>query len=53
MHFKRILFVVAAVAAIGTAQLCAAAAGGEIVKADPSKHFDSKGNAPSKFTIDL
>jgi len=30
-----------------------AAGGGAIVTADPSKHFDPKGNMPSKFTIEL
>jgi alkyl sulfatase BDS1-like metallo-beta-lactamase superfamily hydrolase len=30
-----------------------AAGGGAIVAADPSKHFDPKGNAPSKFTVEL
>jgi len=29
-----------------------AAGGGEIVKSDPSKHFDPKGNPPSKYTIE-
>ena len=29
-----------------------AAAGGEIVKSDPTKHFDSKGKLPSKFTAE-
>ena len=30
-----------------------AAGGGEIVKADPNKHFDPKGKLPSEFTIEL
>jgi alkyl sulfatase BDS1-like metallo-beta-lactamase superfamily hydrolase len=30
-----------------------AAGGGAIVKADPSKHFDLKGQEPSKFTIEF
>jgi alkyl sulfatase BDS1-like metallo-beta-lactamase superfamily hydrolase len=30
-----------------------AAGGGAIVAADPSKHFDPKGKAPSKFTVEL
>jgi alkyl sulfatase BDS1-like metallo-beta-lactamase superfamily hydrolase len=30
-----------------------AAAGGEIVASDPSKHFDPKGKQPSKFTIEV
>lgn len=30
-----------------------AAGGGDIVAADPSKHFDPKGKMPSKFTIEL
>ena len=29
-----------------------AAGGGEIVKSDPKKHFDSKGKLPSKFTVE-
>jgi len=30
-----------------------AAGGGDVVTADPSKHFDPKGKPPSKFTIEL
>ncbi len=30
-----------------------AAGGGGVVTADPSKHFDSKGKMPSKYTIEL
>lgn len=30
-----------------------AAGGGDVVTADPSKHFDPKGKMPSKFTIEL
>lgn len=30
-----------------------AAGGGGVVTADPTKHFDSKGKMPSKFTIEL
>jgi len=30
-----------------------AAGGGDIVTADPSKHFDAKGKAASKFTVEL
>ena len=30
-----------------------AAGGGEIVKADPNKHFDPKGKRPSEFTIEF
>lgn len=30
-----------------------AAGGGDIIKTDPSKHFDSKGKQPSEFTIEL
>src|SRR3954454_9787068 len=29
------------------------AGGGDIVAADPTKHFDPKGKPPSKFTIEL
>lgn len=32
---------------------CLAAGGGEIVTADPSKHFDPKGKMPSEYTIKL
>ena len=32
---------------------CFAAGGGEIVKADPNKHFDPKGKLPSEFTIEF
>ena len=32
---------------------CFAAGGGEIVKADPTKHFDPKGKMPSEFTIEF
>lgn len=35
---------------VGTAL---AAGGGDIVTADPSKHFDPKGKAASKFTVEL
>jgi alkyl sulfatase BDS1-like metallo-beta-lactamase superfamily hydrolase len=30
-----------------------AAGGGDIVKADPSKHFDAKGKPPSDYTVEL
>ncbi|UCX05197.1 alkyl/aryl-sulfatase [Shewanella glacialimarina] len=30
-----------------------AAGGGAVIKSDPTKHFDEKGKAPSKFTIEL
>ena len=30
-----------------------AAGGGDILKADPTKHFDPKGKTPSKFTVEL
>ena len=30
-----------------------AAGGGDIIKADPTKHFHPKGKTPSKFTIEL
>lgn len=30
-----------------------AAGGGEIIKADPSRHFDPKGKAPSKYTVEV
>ena len=38
---------------IAVAVSCLAAGGGKIVAADPSKHFDPKGNLPSEFTIEL
>ena len=51
----RVLLVIALVAALfgfhsGTSH---AAGGGGVVSADPTKHFDSKGKMPSKFTIEL
>jgi alkyl sulfatase BDS1-like metallo-beta-lactamase superfamily hydrolase len=51
---RRSLMVVS-VAAYGSlhAGTVFAAGGGEIVQADPSKHFDSKGKPPSEFTIEL
>jgi len=39
--------------AIVVAATSFAAGGGKIVTADPSKHFDPKGNLPSEFTIEL
>jgi linear primary-alkylsulfatase len=35
---------------LGFSALANAAGGGGVVKSDPSKHFDAKGNEPSKFT---
>src|SRR5262249_10266765 len=53
-HGKTLVIAVMVVAAIGAiTRFAVAAAGGDVVKADATKHFDSKGNAPSKFTIDL
>jgi alkyl sulfatase BDS1-like metallo-beta-lactamase superfamily hydrolase len=43
----------AIVLALGLATEVLASGGGAIVKADPSKHFDSKGKMPSKYTIEL
>lgn len=43
----------AIVLGIGLAGQALAAGGGEIIKADPSKHFDPKGNAPSKYTVEV
>ena len=41
------------VLALGFAAQAFAAGGGDIVTADPSKHFDPKGKMPSKYTIEL
>ncbi len=41
------------IAIIAIAATSFAAGGGKIVAADPSKHFDAKGNEPSTFTIEL
>ena len=35
-----------------TTTVAVAAGGGAVVASDPSKHFDTKGKEPSKFTID-
>ncbi|MFT6910026.1 MAG: alkyl sulfatase BDS1-like metallo-beta-lactamase superfamily hydrolase [Oleiphilaceae bacterium] len=53
MVYKTIrkLSVILLACGIGTSVF--AAGGGSVVTADPSKHFDAKGNAPSKFTIEL
>ena len=45
--------VVTAVGLACFAGQASAAGGGAIVTADPSKHFDPKGKAPSTFTIEL
>jgi alkyl sulfatase BDS1-like metallo-beta-lactamase superfamily hydrolase len=45
-----ILFMVVCLMISGTVF---AAGGGDVVTADPSKHFDPKGKMPSKFTIEL
>ncbi len=37
----------------GVTGIALAAGGGDVVTADPTKHFDSKGKMPSKFTIEL
>ncbi|MDC0336263.1 hypothetical protein OAN24_05155, partial [Pseudodesulfovibrio sp.] len=37
----------------GLNNMASAAGGGEVVSADPSKHFDPKGKAPSKLTIEI
>ena len=47
---KTILFIIVSLFLSGSAF---AAGGGGVVTADPSKHFDPKGNMPSKFTIEL
>ena len=48
---------IGALVLIASASLAAvpafAAGGGEVVAADPSKHFDPKGKPPSKFSIEL
>jgi alkyl sulfatase BDS1-like metallo-beta-lactamase superfamily hydrolase len=38
---------------VGLSGSAVAAGGGGVVTADPTKHFDPKGNMPSKFTIEL
>jgi alkyl sulfatase BDS1-like metallo-beta-lactamase superfamily hydrolase len=53
---KKKLLQLCSVTAIGLACIAVqafAAGGGAIVTADPSKHFDPKGKAPSQFTIEL
>jgi alkyl sulfatase BDS1-like metallo-beta-lactamase superfamily hydrolase len=40
-------------ATLGVTTTIFAAGGGAIVTADPSKHFDSKGKMPSKYTVEL
>ena len=37
----------------GVISTALAAGGGEVITSDPSKHFDEKGNLPSKFTIEV
>ncbi|MCV2878019.1 MBL fold metallo-hydrolase [Sedimentimonas flavescens] len=49
----RLTIATIAACAIAPANMGYAAGGGEIVVADPSKHFDAKGKEPSKFTIEL
>jgi len=44
---------VVTVIALGLSLEVLASGGGAIVTADPSKHFDPKGNMPSKYTIEL
>ena len=41
------------IAMLAMTMTCFAAGGGEIVKADPNKHFDPKGKLPSEFTIEF
>jgi len=43
----------AIVLGIGLAGQALGAGGGEIIKADPSRHFDPKGKAPSKYTVEV
>ena len=38
---------------LSSTSLCFAAGGGEVVTADPGKHFDPKGKMPSEYTIKL
>jgi len=47
----RLALVIALLA--GLSGSAVAAGGGGVVTADPTKHFDPKGNMPSKFTIEL
>ena len=41
-----------AVAALMFTASTLAAGGGEIVKSDPTKHFDPKGKLPSEYTVE-
>jgi len=53
---KRMRLIAALLSAAATCMVAVpalAAGGGGVVQADPSKHFDSKGKEPSKFTIEL
>ncbi len=52
-HRKMLVRAILLLTALCGERLAFAAAGGDVVATDPSKHFDSKGNAASKFTIDL
>ncbi len=49
----RMILPVVTVIALGLSLEVLASGGGAIVTADPSKHFDPKGNMPSKYTIEL
>lgn len=47
------LAVVLGTALIAVSGVLNAAGGGEIVKADPSKHFHPEGKLPSEYTVEL
>ena len=49
-------FIVLALAIVlvsGVTGTALAAGGGDVVTADPTKHFDPKGKMPSEFTLEL
>jgi len=52
IHVKSIASLIGAALVIGSGAVIGAG-GGDIVAADPMKHFDAKGKMPSKFTIEL
>ncbi len=51
--FKTLTLSLVIILLCGAISIALAAGGGGVVTADPSIHFDSKGKAPSKFTIEL
>lgn len=53
MRIAMVRLILGVILGIGGMSTGFAAGGGAIVTADPSKHFDAKGKAPSHFTIEL